>query len=365
MRVVSDKCKSNLLVLDIGIWFNSFLHALVCGCGAGIEVYVYSNVADVRKTERSSLSIVLAKPLSIAATSDVNDLLAMKMARRRDPRTADKLIDGCNMTTKSRHMWLAPCVRSGSQSITLRLPYQHGSPPIVACLRIWNYNKNISDSFRGARCMRVSIDGQALRTPKAVDDSDFVVRKAPGTSLFDFGQLLWMQPPCEVHHQHLIIAGQPPTGVPTSGSVRPSMSLENGYLQHVLQPVPPGPGQQQLPPALVPFMVRSMYDTSQQPRGFVFKLRLYSTAGDPFYVGLDGIQFYSLADDEEKTPALAHSTRGPVPRNPREALQRLEATYRQRLRPVWPEAVDANPRDINILERREHIDPADQDARVR
>ena len=117
-------------------------------------------------------------------------------------------------------MWLAPFVRSGSQSVTLTLPPQRGRPPVVACVRVWNYNKNVSDSFRGARRMRVTLDGRPILPPQQQhhhrycdEDSDgtFLLRKAPGISLFDFGQVVWLQPPCDAHHAHLVLRPFAPT----------------------------------------------------------------------------------------------------------------------------------------------------------
>ena len=161
------------------------------------------------------------------------------------------------------------------------------------------------------------------------------------------------------------------------------------YLTRVLRPSTTAAGGAPQRNHLLPFIVRSMYDTSQQPRGFVFKLRLYSTVNDPYYVGLDGIQFYALANSGDTNAAAAAANeldsllrtttkaeaggrggggergrerqrQGRKHLHLRRTLQRLEAAYRSCLVPVWPEVVEANPRDINILDRRANIDPIDQ-----
>lgn len=81
-----------------------------------------------------------------------------------------------------------------------------------------------------------------------------------------------------------------------------------------------------------------------------------------YYVGLDGIQFYSLAPNAEaKIRSILSDDAGRSEgADLRRTMQRLETAYRSCLVPVWPEVVDANPRDINILDRRENIDPIDQ-----
>jgi len=332
---------------------------------AGIEVFVFGNhgalaraAAQQARTpsrvtpQGRTLSIIRVEPVDVRASADLNSLSVMRGAYRRDPRTADKLLDGCNVTTKGRHMWLAPFGEGGSHTITLDLPLVHGRPPVVACLRLWNYNKNVSDSFRGARAMSVTLDGCTI-SPDVGEH--FVVRKAPGVSKFDFGQLIWLQRPCTMHHQHLMHASAITSGEDVPEYLVPALAPQlrrahKGNLQSL-----------ELPPRRsLPFVIRSFYDTTQPPRGFVFKLRLYSTINDPYYVGLDGVYFYALKPDSSHPRSHDPS----VPQSLAGTLSKLSTTYRERLVPVFPEVVEANPRDINILAKREDIDPMDKDGRV-
>ena len=70
--------------------------------------------ADAAKTATPlapppTLSIVCSLPSAVSATSDVNNLLAMRSTRRRDPRTADKLVDGCNVRACVRALRVVLC----------------------------------------------------------------------------------------------------------------------------------------------------------------------------------------------------------------------------------------------------------------
>jgi hypothetical protein len=69
---------------------------------------VYSNASALGANNNLPLSLVRVEPRRVDASADLNKLHALRSDKnvRRDPRTADKLVDGCNVTTKSRHMWL-------------------------------------------------------------------------------------------------------------------------------------------------------------------------------------------------------------------------------------------------------------------
>ncbi|KAL4434260.1 hypothetical protein ABPG75_000701 [Micractinium tetrahymenae] len=129
-----------------------------------------------------------------------------------DVRTVDKLADGCNNTTDDAHMWLAPVKRqlsaaaAAAASASLRASHagQGGSwaglPEAAQAfnllsvrlpaggawlsgLRVWNYNKSPADTSRGVKRMLVLADGVEVSPPGGV-----LVRRAPGTAAFPFGQ---------------------------------------------------------------------------------------------------------------------------------------------------------------------------------
>ncbi|KAA0164222.1 hypothetical protein FNF31_02458 [Cafeteria roenbergensis] len=85
-----------------------------------------------------------------------------------DPRTVDKLVDGHGFTRDDLHSWLAPWTPGASATIELVL----SKPVSLSMVRVWNYNKSRVHSFRGARSVRMAVDGFTV--------FDGEVRKAPG-----------------------------------------------------------------------------------------------------------------------------------------------------------------------------------------
>lgn len=61
--------------------------------------------------------------------------------------TICRLVDGVNVTTDDRHMWLIPFTPGRSHVLRIQLP----APTILMGLRVWNYNKSPEDTLRGAR----------------------------------------------------------------------------------------------------------------------------------------------------------------------------------------------------------------------
>lgn len=89
-----------------------------------------------------------------AEPADVNVLGAFL----RDPRTADKLLDGVCCTCDDLHMWLAPFEQGRVHRVMVRFPHALR----LAMVRVWNYNKSRIHSYRGARLVRMSLDGALI-----------------------------------------------------------------------------------------------------------------------------------------------------------------------------------------------------------
>ncbi|XP_058536514.1 katanin-interacting protein [Ochotona princeps] len=187
-----------------------------------------------------------ALPISLhqlsASPRDLNDLPEYT----DDSRTLDKLIDGTNITTEDEHMWLIPFSPGLDHVVTIRFDRAES----IAGLRFWNYNKSPEDTYRGARIVHVSLDGLSVSPPEG-----FLIRKGPGNCHFDFAQ--------EVLFVDYLQAR--PLAPPAARRLDSSSSLERASMD---------------------------YEAPLMPCGFIFQFQLLTSWGDPYYIGLTGLELY-------------------------------------------------------------------------
>ena len=205
-----------------------------------------------------------------------------------DPRTLDKLVDDDNQTTDEHHMWLIPFDPHGRHTVTIDL----GRLVPVTALHIWNYNKNVDDTSRGVRHLRVLASGCPKGTSSvsssvsSLTDEQWIVeapgggqchmlRKAPGCGTFDFVQSIPIAPQLRERAENVLRMHTPQAvvgGGHGGGGGGPTNSAPWAKQGRTF------PGQD--------------YETPLLPSGHIFRLMVYSSWGDRYYVGLDQVEFY-------------------------------------------------------------------------
>ncbi|RZB39056.1 hypothetical protein BDFB_007145 [Asbolus verrucosus] len=170
-----------------------------------------------------------------------------------------KLIDGVNVTNDATHMWWIPFKLD--EEITVRIVFdgfkyisgQYSYHPIeniarfrgFAGIRIWNYNSSLETSYAGVRAIKIILDGRPIKNPITKNEI-FILRRAPGNRHYDFVQDIRFVEDFENREEIL------------------SLLDENEF-----------------------------YEPSMMPEGFVFQFVIFSSWGDQYYCGLNGIEFYN------------------------------------------------------------------------
>lgn len=116
-----------------------------------------------------------------ASPRDCNDV----PGHSGDDRTLDNLLNGTNVTTDDRNMWLTPSATLAHAPLCVMTVTLGPAPVPITGLRLWNYNKGLDGTYRGVQCMSIKADGRSVTGAHAV-----LLPKAPGVDLYDYGHTI-------------------------------------------------------------------------------------------------------------------------------------------------------------------------------
>lgn len=115
-------------------------------------------------------------------------------------------------------------------------------------LKIWNYNESQETSYCGARTIKIKLDENFIINPDT-NNNLFLLRRAPGNTHYDFVQDI--------------------TFTVTKPNVSSEISLSDLSLNE-----------------------NELYEYPSMPQGFVYQIIIFSTWGDQYYCGLNGVELY-------------------------------------------------------------------------
>ena len=199
----------------------------------------YVGLTGVEVLDEQGFPYVLKAEYLFASPKDLNSIQGYS----GDYRTVDKLINGNNVTTQDRNMWLTVFRSPPSKETILVITFP--APVKITGIRLWNYNKSREDTARGVKTIRVLVDDRVVVHPAGVP-----VRRAPGTATQDFGQVIPVPQKERVFEEK------------EGGRKWAHETVYQGYVAPLL------------------------------PTGFTLKILLLSTWGDLHYIGLTGVEVF-------------------------------------------------------------------------
>ncbi|XP_018566362.1 protein KIAA0556-like [Anoplophora glabripennis] len=182
----------------------------------------------------NSIAVGLTGIEVVEGTDTVLNLNANQLSCMWEGKYLYHLVNGENITTKGTNMWLVPY---NKENIVVTVDLDGFK--YISGIRIWNYNENLELSYAGVQMMKILLDGKPVINPVSKNEI-FVLRRAPGNEHYDFVQDI------RFFEDYDTI---------------PYPLSNEGHQANVV--------------------------------GFIIQFVIYSTWGDKYYCGLNGIELYN------------------------------------------------------------------------
>ncbi|XP_043670152.1 katanin-interacting protein-like isoform X2 [Vespula pensylvanica] len=164
-----------------------------------------------------------------------------------------RLIDGYNITTDKDHMWLIDYINENEEII---ITITFDKEVYITGMRFWNYNASLELSYCGVKHLFIKLDGKSIFEE---DCDSFLLRRAPGNCHYNFVQEISFI--CHLDNELTL-----------SKEFNTTLTLSQEET--------------------IPF--NKDYEVPLMPQGFVYQIMIFSSWGDSYYVGLNGIEFIDI-----------------------------------------------------------------------